>query len=70
MSILKDLWIIKELNDDFTTVISGGKEFSVPRASMPEEIREGDVLALSIQNGDTLKRKEEILKLFKSFGEK
>ena len=70
MSVLENLWLVKELGDDCVTVICNGEEFSVPKAVMPKEIREGDVLALSMQNGDTLKRKEELLKLFKSFSEK
>ncbi len=70
MSILNDLWIIKELGDDFAKVICNDKEFSVPRFALPERLREGDVLKPAMQNGDTLKRKEEILKLFKSMSEK
>lgn len=69
MSVLKDLWLIKELGDDVAWVLCNGKSFSVPISVLPQAIREGDVLEPKLQNGELLKRKEELVKLFNSLKE-
>ena len=69
MSVLKDLWLIKKLGDDVAHVVCNEKEFIVPLCALPEKVREGDVFELRLQNGELLKRREEIVELFDSLKE-
>ena len=66
MSILKDLWLVESINGDVANVICNAASFSVPLSALPKGIRDGDVFELRLQNGELLKRKEEIVKLFNS----
>ena len=69
MSVLKNLWLIEKLNDDFALIMCNGKNFSVPLSALPDNIREGDVLEPRLQNGELLRRKEELINLFNSLKE-
>lgn len=70
MSTLKDLWLAESISENTVNVICNGMSFTIPLSALPKGVREGDVFELRLQNGELLKRKEEIVKLFNSLKDK
>jgi len=66
MSMLENLWLIEKLCDGVAYVLCNGTEFTLPVSALPANIREGDVLEPRLQNGELLRRKDKIIKLFDS----
>lgn len=60
-------WIIDRIEDEFAVCeYCEGKTIDVPLASLPDGIKEGDVVTLTVSDSDTKMRKENINKLMNS----
>ena len=60
-------WIIDRIEDGFAVCeYCEGKTIDVPFASLPDGIKEGDAVTLTVSDSDTKRRKENINKLMNS----
>ena len=60
-------WIIDRIEDGFAVCeYCEGKTIDVPFASLPDGIKEGDAVTLTVSDSDTKMRKENINKLMNS----
>lgn len=57
-------WIIDRFEGDFALCeIEKGVIYNIPRAALPENVREGDVISVNIESSETESRKSSINKL-------
>ena len=64
------MWIIDRFEGGFAVVECGDKVFSVPVESLPENVREGDVIRVSVDKEETAVRSKNAGSLMsKLFGE-
>ena len=58
-------WVIDRLEGDLAVVeIAEGKTVAIPRTSLPEGAREGNVLRLTIDPEEEARRKKKLRSLF------
>lgn len=53
-------WIIDRIENDTAVCEADGIMIDVPLSALPEDVREGDVITLSIDKAQTADRKEKI----------
>ncbi len=54
-------WIIDRLENGFAVVELENKEIiNIPKSALPEGVREGDVICVSVDSRETQDRKEKI----------
>ena len=64
------MWIIDRFESGFAVVECGENVFNVPLDSLPDGVKEGDVICVSVDKEETAKRLENAHSLMnKLFGE-
>lgn len=58
------MWIIDRFEGEYAVIEHGCVTFNVPRCALPEDIKEGDVLKVIVDEELTWQRKQKIQKLF------
>ena len=59
-------WIIDRFEGDFAVVECDGSSFDLPKYALPNDVREGDVVEVTINKNETEKVKNNAEKLLKS----
>ena len=59
-------WIIDRFEGDFAVVECDGSCFDLPKYALPNDVREGDVVEVTINKKETEKVKNDAEKLLKS----
>lgn len=52
-------WIIERFEGDFAVVECDGNCFNLPKYALPSDVREGDVVEVSINKNETEKAKND-----------